>query len=199
MKYDFIEIGTSNFDTLIQTATENTVGLSVEPIQYYLDCLPDRPNVRKLKCAVSSNNVFETLEVYYVPESVVHEHRLPEWLCGCNSVGNYHLQHHKLNITHLVQKDRVECVPIGALFEQHNVTELDYLKIDTEGSDSDILLHLHNYILNNPTACRPRRILFESNELSEPARVGLVIDRFIELGYRLIRRDYDTVLEISST
>ena len=199
MKYDFIEIGTSNFDTLIQTAVTDTKGISIEPIQYYLDSLPNPPGVIKLKKAVSPNNTFDTLEVYYVPENMVKEHGLPDWLCGCNSVGDYHFQHHALNIKHLVRRDQVECVPIGHVFDHYDVTDLDYLKIDTEGNDCAIMLHLAEHIKNTVGACRPRRILFESNELAVPAQVRLVIDRFVELGYRLIRSDYDTVLEISST
>ena len=46
MKYDFIEIGTSNFDTLIEAADDTTVGISIEPIGYYLDQLPDRARVK---------------------------------------------------------------------------------------------------------------------------------------------------------
>ena len=34
MKYDFIEIGTSDFHTLLQT-TEGKIGLSVDPIKLY--------------------------------------------------------------------------------------------------------------------------------------------------------------------
>jgi hypothetical protein len=45
--YDFIEIGTSDFDTLIETSDDKTVGLSIEPIKYYLDRLPERKNVKK--------------------------------------------------------------------------------------------------------------------------------------------------------
>lgn len=197
MKYDFVEIGTSNFDTLLQTATASTRGISIEPIQSYLDALPAPPGVLKLKCAVSASNRFETLEVYYVPEHLVREHGLPDWLRGCNSVGDYHFQHHALDIRHLVERDQVECVPIGHIFERYEITELDYLKIDTEGSDCAIMLHLHDYLKD--CNMRPRRILFESNELASPAQVQLVISKFQQLGYSLIRSDYDTVLEISST
>ena len=35
--YDFIEIGTSDFDTLIETSNDNTVGISIEPIKYYIN------------------------------------------------------------------------------------------------------------------------------------------------------------------
>jgi hypothetical protein len=199
MKYDFVEIGTSNFDTLLQTATEHTRGISIEPIQYYLDALPNPLGVLKLKQAVSPANRFETLEVYYVPETVIHEQGLPDWLRGCNSVGDYHFQHHALDIRHLVERDQVECVPVGYVFDRYEITALDYLKIDTEGNDCAIMLHLHDYLKDRDLSMRPRRILFESNELASPAQVQLVITKFQQLGYGVIRSDYDTVLEIVST
>ena len=199
MKYTFVEIGTSNFDTLIESATDTTRGISIEPIQYYLDALPNPPGVTKLKCAVSRSNRSEILEVYYVPEHLVHEYGLPAWLRGCNSIGDYHLQHHILDVKHLVVRDRVECVPIGALFDQQDITELDYLKIDTEGSDCDIMLHLLDYLKTQPRSRWPRRVLFESNELASPAQIELVKTLFVNSGYRVVRSDYDTVLEISST
>jgi len=33
MKYDFVEIGTSDFDTLIEQATDTTRGISIEPVR----------------------------------------------------------------------------------------------------------------------------------------------------------------------
>ena len=196
MKYNFVEIGTSNFNTLIEVAQVGTRGISIEPIQYYLDMLPDQPGVTKLKCAVSRNNKSEILEVYYVPEHLILAHGLPDWLRGCNSMGDYHLQHHILGVEHLVTRDSVECVPIGVLFKQHNITELDYLKIDTEGSDCDIMLHLLEYLKTQNTSSYPRCILFESNELSIPALVELVKTKFISLGYIVTRTGSDTMLEL---
>lgn len=196
MKYDFIEIGTSNFDTLIQTATDTTVGLSIEPIQYYLDQLPNPVGVKKLNCAVSRTNQNEILEVYYVPEGLVKANRLPGWLTGCNSVGEYHFQHIALEIEHLVEKQPVPCLPIGTIFDQHNVSELDYLKIDTEGSDCAIMLHLAEYLKTQPITRYPKKILFESNELAVPAQVEQVKKKFISLGYRVTQTGYDTILEI---
>lgn len=196
MKYDFIEIGTSNFDTLIEKATDETVGLSIEPIKYYLDSLPARAQVKKLNCAVSKNNQYETLLVHYVPEDIINANNMPQWLKGCNSVGGYHHLHHVNNITHLVQIDPVPCVPIGAIFDQNDVTELDYLKIDTEGTDCDILLHFFEFIKTKPASNYPKKILFESNELSVPVQVELVKNKFIGLGYRVTQAGYDTILEI---
>jgi hypothetical protein len=195
MKYDFIEIGTSNFNTLIQTADDNAVGLSIEPIKYYLDRLPNKSNVQKLNIAISRSDECGILDVYFVPELVIITNRLPGWLRGCNSVGEFHFQHTKLGITDLVVKQPVLVVPIGQLFNQYNVTELKYLKIDTEGSDCSIMLHLYKFLKNQSTSRYPKRILFESNELSVPSEVLLVKSKFIEIGYTVVQTGYDTIIE----
>ena len=48
MNYNFIEIGTSNFDTLAQRATDEHVGLSVEPVKEYLEELPKKKHITKV-------------------------------------------------------------------------------------------------------------------------------------------------------
>jgi hypothetical protein len=194
MKYDFIEIGTSNFDTLIQIAIDTSTGLSIEPIKHYLDCLPDKPGVKKLNIAVSRDNTDGVLDVYYVPEDVIVAKGLPDWLKGCNSIGDYHLQHQLLNVTDLVVKQSVLMVPIADIFIEHDVTELYYLKIDTEGSDSEIMLHLYNYLKTEPSTKYPKKILFESNDLSDKVQVDLVKSKFAELGYKVAYAGYDTIL-----
>jgi hypothetical protein len=195
MKYDFIEIGTSNFDTLIQTADDNTVGLSIEPIKYYLNQLPNKSKVQKLNIAISRSDERGVLDVYFVPELVIINNGLPDWLRGCNSVGQYHFQHTKLGITHLVVKQPVPVVPIRELFNDYDVTELDYLKIDTEGSDCSIMLQLCKFLKSESTSRYPKRILFESNELSIPTEVELVKSEFIKIGYTIVQASYDTILE----
>ena len=62
--YDFIEIGTSNFDTFIQKANDKKKGISVDAVKYYIDCLPDKKNVLKLNVGIS--NVNSVLDVYYI-------------------------------------------------------------------------------------------------------------------------------------
>lgn len=195
MKYDFIEIGTSNFETLIQEANDNSVGISIEPIKHYLDQLPNRANVKKLNVAVSLTDTDEPVNVYYVPEDVVIEKSLPGWLIGCNTVGTYHLQHHLLGILDLVQCVAVPSLPIGKIFEDHDVENLGYLKIDTEGNDVKILHHLANYLEKSGDDRYPLKIRFESNELTPKNQVLQTIKRYEELGYRLVHSGYDTIIE----
>ena len=86
--YDFIEIGTSDFNTLIQKATPSTVGLSVEPLKDYLDRLPTKPHVQKVNAAVSKRS--GSIDLYYVPDAVRIEKGLPSWMKGTNSIGAPH-------------------------------------------------------------------------------------------------------------
>lgn len=76
MNYDFIEIGTSDFDTLIQTATNDTVGLSIDPIQFYLNRLPEKQLVKKVNCAVSFDGKRGKDKVYYIPLHIIYEKQL---------------------------------------------------------------------------------------------------------------------------
>jgi len=66
MKYDFIEIGTSNFDTLIENSNETTVGISIEPLKVYLDQLPNLTNVIKINCAISLTGSTDPIDFYYI-------------------------------------------------------------------------------------------------------------------------------------
>lgn len=195
MKYDFIEIGTSNFDTLIESADDTTVGLSIEPIGYYLDQLPDRANVKKLEIAVARNNKYGFMSVYYVPERTICARGLPDWLRGCNSVGDYHPKHIELAVRDLVQITEVEVMPIGEVFECYDVTELDYLKIDTEGADCEIMYQLNLFLEKQPKTRYPKKILFESNELANQELVEAIKNQFIVMGYVVTKSGYDTVLE----
>jgi len=190
--YDFIEIGTSNFDTLIQSADDNVKGISVDAVKYYIDNLPDKLNCKKINVGIS--NVNSTLNVYYIPENVIEENNLPHWFKGCNCINNYHPLHVQHNVSHLCKIDKVKVITTYELFYQNRVRNVKYLKIDTEGHDVTILRSLFFYIKNLPIAFYPNRILFESNEHSDPKEVDQIIQLYCSIGYKLEKRGYDSVL-----
>jgi hypothetical protein len=82
------------------------------------------------------------------------------------------------------------------VFEQNDISELSFLKIDTEGSDCAIMLHLAEYLKTQPVTRYPRKIMFESNELAVPAQVEQVKKKFVGLGYQITQAGYDTIVEI---
>ena len=192
LDYDFIEIGTSNFNTLIEIADENTKGISVDVVKYYVDNLPDKLNVKKLNVGISNINSF--LDVYYIPENVIEVNKLPHWFKGCNCINNYHPLHLEHNVSHLCNIEKVKVITTYDLFYQNSVRHVKYLKIDTEGHDCIILQTLFFYIKFLPNMFYPNRIKFESNSHTNPKDVDEIIHLFCSLGYKLESRGYDTVI-----
>ena len=195
MDYDFIEIGTSNFDTLIQGADDTTIGLSIEPVKYYIDCLPDKKGVKKLNVAISDRS--GEIDVYYIPEDVIVANNLQDWFRGCNSVNKYHPLHIQHGVTQLCKVDRVKVITPADLFTQNKVRSVKYLKIDTEGHDCTILKSLYTYL--EPLLTKevyPKRILFESNEHTSIESVDEIIYLYSKLGYVVDSRGYDTILRL---
>jgi hypothetical protein len=190
--YDFIEIGTSNFDTLIQNSNDDTVGISVDAVKYYIDNLPNKKNVLKIHSGISSMR--SKLNVYYIPEELIKENNLPEWFKGCNSINTYHPLHIKYNITHLCKIERIDVIPSYELFYTNKVKGVTYLKIDTEGHDTIILKSLYSYLRYLPSSFFPKKITFETNENSKKIDVDEIIELYCSLGYTLKDRGYDTTI-----
>jgi hypothetical protein len=192
--YDFIEIGTSNFDTLIQEAKDTTVGLSIDIIKYYLDRLPTKPNVRKLHFGISDRRRVE--KAYYIPEHLIEQYQLPDWLRGCNSIGGYHPRHLDEGRGKWCSVETVQIITPMELFVENRVRKVRFLKIDTEGHDCVILKSLYKYILYLPYVFYPIRIQFETNELTPDRDVDEIIHLYTSIGYHVVSRGRDTVLEL---
>lgn len=186
MKYDFIEIGLSDFETILQTNCEGMNGVSIEPVSYYLNKLPNKENVKKLNWAISNYN--GTIEIFYLKEELINNFGLPLWVRGCNSVNDYHPQVIKLlnqlNIDYkkVVTKETVEVHDIEYLFNFLNVKALNYLKLDCEGHDNIIINNLLNFCEKN-IHCRPLHIKFENNSLSNKEEVFSIMKRLENSGY----------------
>ena len=153
-----------------------------------------KKNVIKLNVGISNKN--DALNIHYIPENIIKEHLLPEWFKGCNSINNYHPLHLKHNVTHLCKIDKVNVITPRELFYQNKVKKVDYLKIDTEGHDCIILESLYTYIKYLPKTFYPTKILFETNEHTLESIVTNVINLYISIGYKLVKRGYDTLMEL---
>jgi hypothetical protein len=194
MHYNFIEIGTSDYHALIELAHPHTVGISVEPLKFYLDNLPNSKNVKKINCAISEDNTQSYVDVYYIPNEIIKKNQLTYWIKGCNKVGNYHYQHTKYKDLVIIEKNVLQ-IPISKLFIDNEVTSVDFLKLDTEGSDCFILQHLLNYLQSTHVSNYPKKIQFEGNRLTNLKIINDTVELYINNGYRLMERtDHDVTL-----
>lgn len=193
MNLDFLEIGTSDFDTLIQECAVNIVGMSIEPVKYYLDRLPDKPYVEKINCAISPTDEESDIEVFYLTEEVILKHGKPSYLKGCSNIGKIHSAITMHEMDKYVSSYTVKQYPISVFLERNNIENIDYFKIDTEGNDCDILLHYAEYL--KETGYYPKKIKFESNTLTTEEKIIETINTFKKFGYSVNRQRTDTTLE----
>jgi len=197
MHIDFIEIGTSNFDSLIQRVSDNETGISIEPLKHLLDQLPNKSNVKKINLAIS--NKCGVIDIYYVTQENINQYSLPWWFIGSNSVNSIHagvarvLKEMKLPSS-LVQKNTVETKKLSTIIDEHGITSFNLLKIDTEGHDAVILedylsdCKMRNYPL-------PKIIHFENNGLYPKIDYVKIKNMAIDLGYNNIRESAaDTIM-----
>jgi len=201
INYDFVEIGTCDFDTLIEHCQAHAVGICVEPIKYYLDRLPNKPNVIKENSAISFDNSETDIDIYYIPVDVLQANNLPMGLSGCNRIGGYHPHHVSWKITHLVSVNTVKQISLANFFAKHKIAKIQHLKLDTEGGDCFILDHLIAYLQDKDSDLYPKKITFETNLLTNIALIHSTVNKFVQMGYRVQSRnnwvdDGNTVLVI---
>lgn len=205
--YDFIEIGTSDFETLAQQYPDAR-GISVEPIKKYLDRLPNRDNLIKCNAALVTEAQYvkdSTLDVFYVSEEIIDKNNLGLWMKGCNSVGKPHDFHvgyfHDPGVWHdaedrtklasrnlleegLVTKESVPVITWRLLVHQYNIGRIKVLKTDTEGMDAILIRDiLQFYWDNHRMGDLPELIHFEDNAHTDKAEMKTTKEMMSMFGY----------------
>lgn len=199
MKFDYVDIGTCDYNVSSEAALEGENSLLVEPIKYYLDRIPDRPKQKKVNLAVS--NICGHLPVYFVPDVTVNMCNLPAWIRGCNSVGVRHptvdllLQHMGLPLG-LVNSTMIETVTFKELCIRNNITEITSLKLDTEGHECYILPDIYDSVSKGGMIIK--KIKFENQEsLGNKKLLDKLAERFVLSGYSITEvNEMDTTIEL---
>ena len=190
MIYDFIEIGTADFDTEIQNHNGRN-GLSVDIIQEYLDNLPNIDNVKKICCGIS--NVSSEVDAFKpnFPEY------FPGWLRGCVSIFKPHkhvieyCNNNGVDYNKYMTVRKVKIISVVEFIKNNNITGVTFLKIDTEGHDCVILNAWLDCCNENPVLL-PKHILYESKDLTDSYELEMMRNRLISLNYKLVFHQYDT-------
>ena len=190
---DFIEIGTSDFNTLIEKASDSTVGFSIEALDFYLDRLPDKPNVEKVNIAVSPTPEPGMVDLYYVPIEIIEEKGLPYWVKGCSSIGHIHPDASIHGTTEYYQIRKLKCIPLTDFIEEKQIRKIKHLKIDVEGIDCDILDYYYDWLNNKNQDYHPNKITFEYKH-STPEQVSNICKKYSMLGYSHTKKRVDVEL-----
>jgi glycosyltransferase involved in cell wall biosynthesis len=198
--YDWVEIGTGDFETkgLVPFTIER--GALVEPLAGYLNRLPNGKNVMKVNAAICAED--GNALVYHLDPDVILAHGMPDWLRGCNRMYEPHplalqeLDARGLPRT-LVREDQVPTLTWGSLLARLRAGRIKYLKIDTEGCDCDIIAQVLAHAEKRPDLL-PGRIRFETNENTPPATIARTILALERRGYTVTERtacDTEVVLK----
>jgi FkbM family methyltransferase len=188
----FVQIGACDgrsFDSFYDVVVKHRLrGLVIEP-------LPDlykelRANYAAYSSVVPLNvglhSTAKEIAMYRIsPEAK----DLPEWVKGIASMDP---EDHKLyNVpTEYVITEIVPCMSWKQLVEQHKLTRIDYLQLDTEGYDFEILDML------DFTQLRPAVIKFEHDLPIRPTnrkRFARCIERFVENDYHVLTMPLDAI------
>jgi FkbM family methyltransferase len=133
----FVEIGSNYFDTLVGLAKDGWKGLIVEPVPEYFDKIERVDGVIYENVAIGPGS--GDIPFFYIPQSVIDANGLPAWARGLGSFKKIHPIIASNKWEHFVKEIDVVMMTVEGLLEKHGVKKIDYLKIDTEGYDCEIL------------------------------------------------------------
>jgi len=202
MHYDFIEIGTSDFDTLVeQDWPEDVRGICVEPSAAFLDSVLERPNVIKANVAIGSGNGIAPL--YCVEEKDVPDYLLAQFkFRGACTLYNLHpfvlgcvaMDH---IAEELIKEEIVQVVTWETFVNTYDVTSIGHLKIDAEGHDIIILRQYLDYCAKYPE-CLADKIEFEMQTYVWGELIREASERLAVLGYTELRMGRDDALFVKA-
>jgi FkbM family methyltransferase len=133
----FVEIGTSNFNTLRHLCDKGWKGIMVEPIEIALNKIPDHDNLTKVNGAIDKD--FNIRNLTKLKDKFWNDPNIDRDYLGMASLQSNNILSQDNFYQDMIEEIEVGCVTFEFLMEQLGITEVDYLKIDTEGLDYDIL------------------------------------------------------------
>ena len=146
----FIEIGTCDFDTNIDLIKSGEwVGIMVEPAPIYFNNLKKLVENSEHKDAVILENIaisdFDGKVEFAVAKDNTKSIRSENgWTRGISSIVSDNHKGERLfdyeeNKKFLQEQIDVDCMTLQSLIKKHNLQNIDYLKIDVEGHETNIL------------------------------------------------------------
>lgn len=186
MNYNFVELGSSEYNTLSKETPELVRGILINPIPEILNNIADKPNVIKIAKSVARMPNQTQEDVWFIPKQDVTDGGYPYWLFDKVSYGTLHEHHQNPNLAHLLQKRTVPTTSIQEVFETNNVEKVGILSLYSVDKDTEILLNALPYLSTKQD--KPAQIRF-SIERILPNKIDEVITAYSTIGYSLKLND----------
>jgi hypothetical protein len=209
-RLDFVEIGSSNFNTCVMMRAHHcnishtsscqgdhvTSGVTVDLVSAYLDFIPDLNNVRKYQVAITgSESGRSVLATYLIPPSVMKRlPQIPYFVAGCVQLNDLHKGIVESVINHrlppsIIQKHWVRTMSLHSFFDANVRYPVRLLKVDAEGYDGEIIEAMVNYyqVALNEVKISPRWpcfLFFEMSMLNDRSVEASLIRQLEDVGYK---------------
>lgn len=132
----FVEIGCCDFDTLRHLCDDGWKGVMVDPYQPYLNNIEDHENLIKVNKAIAlfeGETTYKRVTDKYLEIMDDHSYK------GMGTITNVTPFDWTDDYVGYLEDHTVPTTTIMSLLKELDISKIDYLKIDTEGMDFDIL------------------------------------------------------------
>jgi FkbM family methyltransferase len=190
-------VGNTSNDPIFNEIDDTTRLILVEPVPYLFSRLRDnyitrfpkhQDNITFINKAVST--FVGTIELT-IPSEKNDFSKLPFWATQLSSIHPDHAIKHAEVKDMITEVITVPTTTIAEILREHHVDKIDFLHIDTEGHDYDILMDYDFNVL-------PEKIMFECKHMSME-KYNILSKRLFSKGYSQIFKNYDdAIFEIST-
>jgi len=136
----FVFVGSCDFDTCEQLIKNGWKGLVIEPVKVYFDKLPKYDTIIYENIAIDSNNGNSIIH-YIDPMHITVNNKWEKGIGSLLSSGGPLSLKNNQNIQRFKNplKQSIQTYTLNRICEKHNIKNIDFLKIDTEGHDLKVL------------------------------------------------------------
>jgi len=187
-------IGSKYIDNLYGELSKNTKILLVEPIPILFEKLKNNldnqyPENNFILENIAIRNYSGKTKIFYPSMT----NTLPEWTNQCASINKNHLKEHNFSEIDL-DEYWVRTKTLNQLIDEYEITGIEYLILDTEGCDYEILTSF-NFII------KPKFIKFENKHIDGVNKKGIkylnLLEFLFDKNYKVIdNNNFDTLLEL---
>ena len=195
--FKYIEVGTSNYDTLAhEYAGVDVWGISIEPVKELLDELPTDSKKYKV-CGVLNHSDMLVAELFRVSKENQKKYNLPDWVDSSSSLFKLNpniereLKARGVKIDDAVEKITVRAYNWFTILANYGVSSVEILKVDAEGADLMIVeSFLETIAMPKWEIDLPNQIIFEArDEMTDQKHLEKMLDSLAQMGYTCRREE----------